>query len=181
MSNKVYINRKMDEQYPLMASAILENEEIKMMIFIWGIQWEQMTLGQANQLTVISALIQNASLRASRYLAALEEERFVADSRMLKTDAFATLARAYVQAESKHLTECTMIRILADEKDYLETGKIFAANLRPMDYVGTLPDGNMYALLSNTTVVEAEHVMRRFAERGYKTEVVEDELAWQNQ
>ncbi len=181
ISGKVYINRKMDENYPLMASAILENEEIQMMIFIWGIQWEQMTLGQANQLTVISALIQNASLRANRYLAALEQERYVADSRMLKADAFETLARAYVQAERRHLTECTMIRIHAPEHLYLETGKIFAANLRPMDYVGTLPDGHMYALLSNTTIAEAEHVMRRFAERGYKTEIVEDEIAWQNQ
>ncbi len=178
-NRKVYINRKMDENYPLMASAIMENDEIQMMIFVWGIQWEQMTLGQANQLTVISALIQNASLRANRYLAALEEQRFVEDSRMLKTEAFATLAKAYVQAETKKLTECTMLRILVEQQDYLEVGKIFAANLRPMDYVGTLPDGNMYALLSNTTIEEAGHVMRRFAERGYQTEIVEDEIAWQ--
>lgn len=180
-SGKVYINRKMDEKYPLMASAIQENEEIQMLIFIWGIQWEQMTLGQANQLTVISALIQNASLRANRYLAALEQERFVEDSRMLKTEAFTTLARAYVQAEGRKLTECTMLRILVEEQHYLEIGKIFASNLRPMDYVGTLPDGKMYALLANTTNTEAAHVMRRFAERGYETVIVEDEIAWQNQ
>ena len=180
MERKVYINRKMDEQYPLMASAIMDNDEIQMMIFIWGIQWEQMTLGQANQLTVISALIQNALLRANRYLAALEKQRFVEDSRMLNTEAFTTLARAYVQVEIKHLTECTLLRVFASPSQYVEIGKVFASNLRPMDYVGTLPDGYMYALLSNTTAEEAQYVIRRFEERGYRTEIMEDEIAWQS-
>lgn len=179
LNRKVYINRKMDDRYPLMASAIFENDEIQMLIFIWGIQWEQMTLGQANQLTVISALIQNALLRANRYIAVLEERRYVEDSRMLETDAFATLARAYVKAETQGLTECTLLKILVEPSQYLETGKIFASNLRPMDYVGTLPDGNMYALLANTTRVEAQHVIRRFTEHGYQTEIMEDEIAWQ--
>lgn len=99
---------------------------------------------------------------------------------MLNTEAFTTLARAYVQAESKHLTECTLLRVLASPSQYVEIGKVFASNLRPMDYVGTLPDGYMYALLSNTTAEEAQHVIRRFEERGYRTEIMEDEIAWQS-
>ncbi|MBQ9141672.1 MAG: NAD(P)-dependent oxidoreductase, partial [Lachnospiraceae bacterium] len=78
---KVYINRKMDERYPLMANAIYDNDEMQMMVFVWGLSWEQMTLGQANQLTIISSLIQNAVIRANKYLAALEEERYVEESR----------------------------------------------------------------------------------------------------
>ena len=61
---KVYINRQMDERYPLMANAIYDKEEMNMIVMVWGIPWERMTLGQANLLVVISYLIQNAMLRA---------------------------------------------------------------------------------------------------------------------
>ena len=61
---KVYINKKMDEQYPLMARGIYEGEEVQMIVMMWGLSWEKMTLGQANFLTVVSYLIQNAVLRS---------------------------------------------------------------------------------------------------------------------
>ncbi len=176
---KVYINRKMDERYPLMASAIYENERMQTLIFVWGISWEHMTLGQANQLTVISSLIQNAVLRSNRYLAVLQEQRYVEDSRMLETEAFTILARAYVQAERRGLTECTLLKVLVEPEKYLEVGKLLSSKVRPTDYVGTLEDGNMYTLLSNTMVSDAQFVIRRFEEMGYETEVMEDDIAWQ--
>lgn len=57
---KVYINKNMDERYPLMANAIYSEDEMQLILMIWGIPWERMTLGQANMLTVIGYLIQNA-------------------------------------------------------------------------------------------------------------------------
>ena len=177
---KVYINRKMDERYPLMANAIYDNDEMQMMVFVWGLSWEQMTLGQANQLTIISSLIQNAVIRANKYLAALEEERYVEESRILETDAFTILSRAYVQAEQKGLTECTLIRILIEPQNYFDAGAELTLRLRGNDHIGTLEDGNLYVLLANTTKQEAMFVIRRFAEMGYETEIVEDEVAWQS-
>lgn len=59
---KVYINKTMDERYPLMVRAVYEGGQIQMMIMLWGLSWEKMTLGQANFLTVVSYLIQNAVL-----------------------------------------------------------------------------------------------------------------------
>ena len=37
---KVYINKKMDEQYPLMARGIYEGEEVQMIVMMWGLSWE---------------------------------------------------------------------------------------------------------------------------------------------
>lgn len=178
---KVYINRKMDERYPLMANAIYENDEIQMLVFVWGLPWEQMTLGQANQLTIISSLIQNAVLRANKYLAVLEEERYVNESRILETEAFTILARAYVQAEQKGLTECTLLRILTEPANYFTAGAELTLKLRSNDHIGTLQDGHLYVLLANSTIHDAQFVIRRFAEMGYETEVMEDEIAWQSQ
>ena len=54
---RVYINKAMAEEYPLMATAIYEEEEIRLIIMVWGLSWEHMTLGEANFLTVVSYLI----------------------------------------------------------------------------------------------------------------------------
>ena len=175
-AGKVFINRKMDERYPLMANAIFENERMQMLVFVWGLSWERMTLGQANQLAIISSLIQNAVLRANRYMEALEQRRYVADSKMLTTDAFTTLVKAHMQAGSKGLTECTLLKILNSTGNAIYDAKILASKLRLSDYVGTLSDNNIYVLLSNTAKEDAGYVISRFKEAGYATEFVEGRI-----
>ncbi len=60
LEEKVYINKTMDERYPLMVRGIYEDGKLQMVIMLWGLNWEKMTLGRANFLTVVSYLIQNA-------------------------------------------------------------------------------------------------------------------------
>ncbi len=170
--HKVYINRELDEAYPLMANAIYENDDIKMIVMVWGIPWERMTLGQANLLVVISYLIQNASLRASRYMAALEERRYLEDTKILEPEAFTSMVKAYQTAEKKNLTECTLLRIHSKGKNHEEVGLVLMSNLRQSDYLGTLKDGKLYVLLTNTDREEAKIVIARFAGAGYQSEFV---------
>lgn len=101
---RVYINKAMAEEYPLMATAIYEEEEIRLIIMVWGLSWEHMTLGEANFLTVVSYLIQNAVLRAQRYIKALEEARYREGSEILEPEAFESLVRAYEHAQGRNLT-----------------------------------------------------------------------------
>lgn len=173
LDRKVFINHRMDDRYPLMANAIYENDKMQMILMVWGIPWESMTLGQANQLVVISALIQNAVLRANRYMSALEDKRYVEGSQMLETDAFTSLLGAYIKAEGRGLTECTVLKVEAEPSSYVEAGKILSSRLRQTDYIGTLNDGGLYALLSNTSREDAGYVIRRFADAGFSSEIVE--------
>lgn len=170
---KVYINRQMDERYPLMANAIYDKEEMNMIVMVWGIPWERMTLGQANLLVVISYLIQNAMLRASRYMAALEEQRYVEDTQILEPEAFSALVTAYQKAKKKNLTVCTLLQIQTESEDYDLIGKVLMKNLRQTDYLGTMGDGKMYVLLANTLRNEADIVISRFAGAGIKSRIVE--------
>ena len=169
---KVYINRKMDERYPLMANAIFENDKMEMMIMIWGISWENMTLGQANQLVIISSLIQNAVLRANRYMSVLENQRYVEGTQIMETEAFTSLLRAYLSARDKGLTECTVLHIETHQEDYMKVAPVLVEKLRQSDYMGTLGDGELYALLSNTDDEDAQYVIGRFAEVGYNSCIV---------
>lgn len=172
--HKVYINKTMDQAYPLMANAIYENDEMKMIIMIWGLTWDRMTLGQANFLSVVSYLIQNAVLRANRYMNALEEKRYMEDTGILEPEAFSSLVKAYVRAQNRDLAECTLLKIQTAEDDYSHAAQILGKKLRNSDYLGVLPDGGLYILLANTKKEEALIVGSRLEELGYQNEIVEN-------
>lgn len=168
---KVYINKNLNEKYPLMANAIYAGEEMQLILMVWGIPWERMTLGQANMLTVTGYLIQNAVLNANRYMQALAHERYIEGTQILEEKAFRSLVKAYLNAGAKHLTECVLIGIGREGFDLKEMSDGVKPLMRQTDYLGVMEDGKVYALLANTTVADAEPVCRRFEEEGYHCEV----------
>lgn len=170
---KVYINRELRPNYPLMASAIKEDEQIRSILMVWGIPWESMTLNTANLLTVTSLLIQNAVLRAQRYLDALEQERFSSRLGALEADAFATLLQVYDNASANNLTVYTLLKLSYDGALPDGIGLDLAKRLRQSDYVGVTADGSLYILLANTNHANAQIVIDRLQASGYTTKIVE--------
>ncbi len=175
-NHKVFINRQLDEKLPLMSNAVYDElDHIQTIIMIWSLPWESMTLGTANQLVVISALIRSAVSRANRYLVALEEERYVDGSRMLDKEAFMGLVQAYMGAEKKGLTDCMVLEILYDTPaDVKGISDRIASKLRMHDYVGILESGKLGVLLSNTNRKDAEVVIKRIEEIGLGCRILED-------
>lgn len=171
---RVFINRNMDEKYPLMADAIYSEDDMQLILMVWGIPWERMTLSQANMLVVIGYLIQNAVVRANRYMAALEKQRYIEGTKILETSAFTELVDAYLRARNKSLTECAILRIEVSPEQQETAAAALTRLMRQSDYIGKLEDGNLYALLSNTENKDADFVIRRFAEVGYKSWIKED-------
>ena len=114
--HRVYINKTLHEGYPLMANAIYEGEEMQIILMIWGIPWERMNLSEANRLTVVGYLIQNAVVRANRYLNALKDQRYVEGTNILDTEAFTLLVHAFEEAKRNGLTECSLVKIDEDKK-----------------------------------------------------------------
>jgi nucleoside-diphosphate-sugar epimerase len=171
---RVYINRSMDPQYPLMADAIYAEDEMQLILMVWGIPWERMTLSQANMLVIIGYLIQNAVLRANRYLDALEQQRYLQGTKVLDAEAFESLVKAYLTARNKGLTECTILEIDIEGKNLEKCGSELAGLMRQSDYIGKMSDGRLCALLSNTDNKDAEFVIKRFGKTGYKSVIRED-------
>lgn len=174
---KVYINRKMDKNFPMMANAVYnDNGEMKIIIMIWSLPWERMTLGQANQLVVISALINNAVMRASRYLDALEEKRYLCGTRMLEEKAFNELVVAYQNAEREGLSECVILKIRNFDKygSREATATALISKMRQADIIGELEQNSLYVLLANTSPEDAATVIERFEAIGVFSDIVED-------
>ena len=168
---KPFINRKLQEDMPMMACAIREKEEIRTIIMIWKLPWEKMTLGQASILTVTSMLIQNAVLRAQRFLDIMHSERFIDNTHILRTEAFTSILNTYRKAERHRLTRFTLLRIIPESESELiiDVGNRAAAHLRQDDHLGMGADGNLYILLPNTALKNAEIVMNRLKDYSIHT------------
>ena len=59
-------------------------------------------------------------------------------------------------------------------EDQKETALLIAGSLRQSDYVGTMPDGGLYVLLSNTNRENAQFVIKRFEELGLRLCIAEE-------
>ena len=170
---KPYINRSLQEGLPMMACGIREGEELRTIIMIWSLPWEKMTLGQAGILSVTSMLIQNAVLRAQRFLDVMHAERFIGETRILKPEAFASILESYHNAAKEHLTRYTLLRIEEAGAPAIELGNQASGLLRQDDHLGLGTDGSLYVLLPNTSLKNAEFAIRRLGNGGLKTAVVD--------
>lgn len=168
---RVYINRTMNEKYPLMASAVYAEDGMQMILMIWGIPWQRMTLAEANRLTIVGTLIQNAVVRARRYLDTLKSSRYKEGTNVLKTEAFTLLVKAFFEARDKGLTECTLLEILTKDQNYDKAAVVLESSIRQTDYLGMLEDGKLYVLLSNTNEENAAGVAERLRKSGYESQV----------
>lgn len=168
---RVYINKTLDERYPLMARAIYVDDEVRLMIMVWGIPWERMTLTQADMLSVISYLIQNSTLKANRYLEALEDRRYIKGTNVMEEAAFQKLSEAYLEAKNRGLTDCTMLRIQSTLEDKEEQAAFLQKTLRQSDYLGE-QDGILYVLLANTGEDMAQVVRDRLETKGIQSTIV---------
>ena len=152
---RVFMNRKLLRDYPLMAVAISENNELNSIIMLWDMPLERMNLSQSNRLKVISYIIQNAVIKADRYINMLESERYIEGTRVLEPNAFRTLVNAFVAARQKHLADCSIIKVSVDDMMTLnEAGEKMAKLHRTTDYLGSLKDSHLYMLLANTNTTD---------------------------
>ena len=170
---RVFMNRKLLRDYPLMAVAISENNELNSIIMLWDMPLERMNLSQSNRLKVISYIIQNAVIKADRYINMLESERYIEGTRVLEPNAFRTLVNAFVAARQKHLADCSIIKVSVDDMMTLnEAGEKMAKLLRTTDYLGSLNDSHLYILLANTNSTDATYVAKRIKDLGLRYEMI---------
>lgn len=166
-NHQVYINKSMNEEYPLLASAIYRSDKPIEIIMLWGLPFEKMTLYHTNLLTVLGYMIYNSVERADRYLEALSTTRFITDTRLLNSDAFLELQHTYLDAMEKGFTECTILQVSSEAKrDYPEWSEVLSSKLRFSDYLGVDKEGNVNILLTNSNLQDAQFIIQRFAQIG---------------
>ena len=171
---EVYLNRTMDPEYPMMAYCIYEEKSMEMMILLWSIPFERMTIGESDRLIVVSKLIQKAVKRSAKYLDLLRNERYQKDSPALRAEAFEELVNTYHEAGEKGLTEYILLRVVSAQSGMEGAGIIISETLRVTDYTGYRYDGNLYILLTSTDKKGCGFVQRNLEKKGICTVMSEE-------
>lgn len=163
---RVYINKDMKKDYPLMAAGVYEQEKMKFILMLWDIPWQRMTLAEANRFTVVCALIRDAIVRAEQYLEALKSRRYVEGTDILNEDAFEILVRSFLDAKQQGLTECELLSIPVKREDWASVSDKLKRGMRRTDYLGFREEGGLQILLPNTDREGAEIVKKRLKNMG---------------
>ena len=171
----VYLNQSMNPDFPLMASAIYNESEIRLILMFWGIPKQRITPDEANRLTAVGALIQNALLHASRYLDNFRSQRYLEGTNVLNEEAFTTLVKAFLEAKSHGLTECALVEVILRYQSYEEVSTHIACNIRLTDYMGLIDRGRLCILLCNTDSKNAEVVQERLRKLDYDSRYLDTE------
>ena len=171
MQRRVFINKKLDPSLPLMANGVFDGDKLTLLIMIWGLKLESLSLYQANQLSILCFLIMLSLNHASAYLKALERDRYVADTRLLEPDAFTELLSLYSKARSQHLVEYTLLRIPGDERTPAQINDVLKTCTRMTDILGLRVGGDVCVLLPNTGDADSPIVIERIRKAGLPCDV----------
>ena len=170
---EVFINRNMDPGYPMMAYCIYNGNQMDMMIQLWSIPFERMTIGESNRLIVLSKLIQKSVKRSADYLDLLRNERYHKDSPALRAEAFEELMSTYREAGEKNLTQYMLLKVVSAEMNLERAGYLIGQLLRSTDYIGYQSDGKLYIMLTACDNKGCDFVRENLQKKGINTAVSE--------
>ena len=171
---EVYLNREMNPKYPVMAYCLYENEKMSLMLMLWSIPFERMTIDESDRLIVIGKLIQKSVRQSTAYLDLLKDRRYEEGSPALQESAFEEYKEVYRTAGSKNLCEYILLRVLGEKETLKEKSIEIGNTLRDTDRIGYGNDGTLQILLTSTDKKGCEFVQKRLLEKGIETEVIEE-------
>ncbi|MFD2118070.1 NAD-dependent epimerase/dehydratase family protein [Paenibacillus yanchengensis] len=160
-TKELFINKKFDPIYPLMASVIENNGQVVAIIMIDGLQFEQLSLYHQNLFKVTTDLISTELNKAFLYNNAMEEKRYWNNTELLKYEYFDSIVNSKKQALEQHdvpymIVNAKLNGISAEDASYFIVQK-----LRLTDYMSLFEENVIRILLANTDEKAAFRVIER--------------------
>lgn len=169
MDGQIYINKDTTSALPCMAGAVYAEEEMQIILMFWRIPSQDLTSATADRLSVIISLIQNAMLRAKRYMFGFKRRNHMEGTYVLTEESFKDLVKTFLKAKAKGLTDCTLLEIVMGYDNYTTISECISGNIRQTDYMGILENERLYILLANTNGEQAKVVQERIHQLGYSS------------
>lgn len=165
-TGKVFVNKELAEDVPLMCAPVYYQDRIAAMIAVDGLSFEKFSLYHQNLFKITTDLISSALSKALAYIDATEKRRYVEGTSLLRTEAFQTILNAKKLAWDQHRTPYLLLSGDVPERNWTEISGLVEGMLRETDYVGLSDDQRLIVLLSNTNTEDASLVIERFAGKG---------------
>ncbi len=172
-SEKIFINKSLKGNLPILASGIYFEGKLIIMIMLWGIRFEDLSLHHTNTFTTLSNMITISLGRANQYINTLANERYLEGTRIMRIEAFEPFLEVFRSAAENHMTECALLRFHKELFTPKEWNEKLASLVRATDHLGVDKYGDFYALLTSTSISEAGFVKNRMEKAGIQVEILE--------
>lgn len=170
---KLFVNKKLDADAPLMCAPIFYKDTVVAVVTIDGLPFEKFSLYHQNLFKTTTDLVASALTKAITYLEATESQRYVEGTSVLRPDVFQSVLESKKQAMEKNGTPFLLLKGKAGA-NLEETSSRIVGMLRETDYMGFTKDQDLMIILSNTSVDDAQYVLKRLADSGIDMQVVQE-------
>lgn len=165
-SKKVFVNKTLQLDSPLMAAPLYHNGQISAVITINGLEFENLSIYHENLFKVITELVQSALVRALNYIKITENDRYVPYTHILKRDIFNEILTSKKEAKARYQTPFVLLRVACDGHLIEDVARKLGHLLRETDYIGQTESEEILVLLSNTSEADVTTVLTRFNQAG---------------
>ncbi|GIP33751.1 NAD-dependent epimerase/dehydratase family protein [Paenibacillus sp. J2TS4] len=172
---RLFINRELNGQMPMMAAPIVHEGETVAVLSVHEVKFERFTLYHEHLFKVAAELISNSLARAFQFTGAVRSERYIEDSELLNTEAMQEILEQKRKLREIYNVHYAMLEVAYNSSTWKDTVKYIAQSLRESDYIGLGRNRTIQVLLSNSTSEEATLVVQRLRSFGVNASLMSEE------
>lgn len=161
----IFVNRQLQSGVPLLAAPIYYNNEIRAIITINTLSFEQLSRYHENLFIIVKELIQSSLWRATEFMKFTEDLRYIDNTNVLQYEKFQEIVLAKEQAKVEYNMPYIILTTPTPFDHLAQTSSIVSRLLRETDYLG-FKDNVLYILLSNTRDTDIPFIIKRFDSSG---------------
>ena len=159
------------ENMPMYAYGIAKNGRVRLMIWVYETDTDQMSQHYMNMFTILCHLIRISFIRAMDYQSAIQREKYYEGTEVLMPDYFEEGLEA--QRKMAEAGVATYVLLEIRGSDMRETDSKLSKLTRHSDIVGEGRDGKLYLLLTQTNKKIFETVGERLSANGIEYRIAE--------
>ena len=170
---EIYKNKEMNKEYPSFAGSVMDEDRINAIIMVWTRDIHKINQYECDMLAIVCRLIENAMVRANRYLDAIRHENYIENTRIMKEEPFLQHYNNYLEGSREGVFNFSLLYIPPEEGGVEDVQRM----TRDTDVIGMVDDA-IYILLPFANETDSAHVAKRFMENGMAiTPVPKESLA----
>ena len=159
---EIWRNTDLAVDFPMYAAGVYRGEELVLLIFLWQADIEQRSLYYVNLFKILRDLAQMSLLRAFDYNQAVYEKQYIANTRIMHTEAFEQMLANYAALSEKKVSTYVLLEMETQGRSFEELDRLLQGKVRANDIIGIAADGKLKLLLSQATEKDLPYILPRF-------------------
>lgn len=170
-NREIYANASLDPKFPIIAGGTYKDGELKSIIMVWTLPFENNNLYQRNVFGVVCRLIERTLNSGYEYMENISKSYNRIADNILDSESFEKIVEIYEVGQEQNIVEFFLMKakkvVDMSDDEFIE---ILKNNVRETDYIGQYQEDTMKVLLTNSNEEESIYVRSRLESNGIVVE-----------